>query len=140
MSRDTTVTVLADETRTVPGEMAGGTAVIEAGRLEAAIGWELKPEGLCRDDHCVPVSDPDELAGPEGSGLDLAAVAAALDRPTVLDLEAGVMAVGQPMASRRETTEALTATPFALPDLDGNVRTLEEFRGRKKLLVAFASW
>jgi hypothetical protein len=52
--------------------------------VERALGWERKPEGLCRADVCVPV--------PPGP-LDLAGVAAALRRPLVVDEAAGVGAI-----------------------------------------------
>lgn len=135
---ETRVTVLADEAATVPATIDDERVVVAPDRLPAALGWELKPEGLCRDDVCVPVRDPDALRADDG--LDLVAVATALDRPAVVDASAAVVAVGRPAHERRRATEQLTAAPFTLPDLDGGHRTLEEFRGRKKLLLAFASW
>jgi len=36
--------------------------------------------------------------------------------------------------------ESLEAPDFELPDLDGKRRRLTEFRGKKVLLHAFASW
>ena len=114
----------------------GGASIAEAD-LVAAIGWELKPEGLCRDDVCVPVRDRASLG--DGGRLELAAVAEALDRPFALDAATGVAAIGEPRAARRQTLGG-RAAPFTLPDLDGGLHSLEEWRGRKKLLVAFASW
>ena len=107
-------------------------------QLPDALGWELKPEGLCRDDVCVPVRDRDALV--RDDDLDLAAVADALDRPVVVDEEHRVVVLGVPVATRRSAVEGFRAPSFELPDLDGRMHRLEEWRGRKKLLVAFASW
>jgi hypothetical protein len=134
----TVLTVLSDEARTVDAEVTGGRARVDPADLPAAIAWELKPDGLCRAEVCVPVRDPDALRA--GARLDLAAVAEALDRPSALDAESGVMAVGEPRALRRQAREGLVAPTFELPDLDGALHRLEEWRGRKKLLTAFASW
>jgi hypothetical protein len=132
------LTVLSDETRTVEAEVGDGRALVPAADLSAALGWELKPEGLCRDDVCVPVRDPDAIRA--GDRIDVVAVAAALDRPALLDEEDAVLAVGEPRALRRQAKEGLTAPDLELPDLDGERHRLEEWRGRKKLLTAFASW
>jgi hypothetical protein len=45
--------------------------------------------------------------------------------------------------SARERSQALAAQQapdFSLPDLDGRLHTLREHRGKKILLVAWASW
>jgi hypothetical protein len=133
----TDLTVLADETRTVEAVLSGGRALVATGDLPAAVGWELKAEGLCRGDVCVPVRDRDAL-GADGR-VDLAAVADALDRPFALDTGSGVAAVGEPRQARRDTLGG-RAAPFTFPDLHGQLHRLEEWRGRKKLLFAFASW
>jgi hypothetical protein len=70
----------------------------------------------------------------------VAAVAAALGRSTVVDADAGVVAVALPDEARRAALDALVAPPFALADLDGTVHDFAEWRGKKRLLVAFASW
>lgn len=133
----TDVTVLSDEARTVEATLDEGTVTIAESDLGSATGWELKPEGLCRGDLCFPVRDRDSI-GTDGR-LDLAAVADALDRPFALDGATGVAAIGEPRQSRRAMLGG-QAPPFTLPDLDGELHSLEEWRGRKKLLVAFASW
>lgn len=131
-----TVTVITDEARSTPGELDGGTVLVDPDALSDAIGWTLKPEGLCRGDVCVPVRDRGALF--VGDRLDLARVAGALDRPWLL--AEGVAALGEPRTTRRLATDGLQAPAFELPDLDGGRHRLEEWRGRKKLLVAFASW
>ena len=117
---------------------------ISAESLTETLGWELKPEGLCRGDVCVPVSGPTTLAGDPTSGdvatVDAMAVATALDRPAAHDPVSDVVAVGAPRASRRQAINDLIAPEFTLPDLDGSLVSLNDFRGKKKLLVAFSSW
>ena len=130
------VTVITDEARLTPADVVDGTVLVEPADLPAAVGWTLKPEGLCQDDVCVPVRDRDALFS--GDRLDLGRVAAALDRPFLA--AEGVAAMGEPRATRRLATDGLQAPAFTLPDLRGELHSLEEWHGRKKVLVAFASW
>lgn len=132
------VTILGDEVRVVEAEAGDGRILLSPERLDDAIGWELKPEGLCRDDVCVPVGDPSALFS--GEALDLGAVAAALGRPAVIDAEAGIAAVAIDAEQRRRALQSLQAPDFTLDDLDGHRHRLKEWHGRKRLLVAFASW
>ena len=130
--------MIAEVVRAVEATVSGSRVLIERDRLPDALGWELKPEGLCKDDVCVPVRDQSALA--VDGALDLVAVAAALGRPSVVDTDAGIVAVALPAESRREAIDGLRAPAFTLSDLDGGSHSLDEWRGRKKLLVAFASW
>jgi len=132
------ITVITDAVATVEGDVDGTRVVLEPTSLPSAIGWELKPEGLCRDDVCVPVRDRERLFA--GDALDLAAIADALSRPLVADAEARVAAMALPSEERRLALRDHVAPPFTLPDLDGTPHSLSEWRGRKKLLFAFSSW
>jgi peroxiredoxin len=130
------MTVITDEARETEAELVDGAVLIDPAYLPTAIGWDLKPEGLCRGDVCMPVRDRDVLYVDER--VDLARVAEALDRPFLV--EDGVAALGEPRAIRRMAAGGLQAPEFALPDLDGRVRHLGEWQGKKKLLVTFATW
>jgi peroxiredoxin len=134
------ITIIDSEVRTVEAtpDAARGTFLIDADRLPEALGWELKPTGLCQAHTCVPVRDPSSLR--VGQHLDLVAVARALGRPVVVDVEAGLMAVALPAELRRQALDDLQAPPFELPDLDGSLHGLDEWRGQKRLLVTFSSW
>ncbi len=132
------VAVLSDETRSVDAQVFGDRVVVSPGDLPDAIGWELKPEGLCRDDVCVPVRDPSSIEA--GDGIDLVAAAAALGCPAAVSIESGVVAIGQLAATRKRAIEGMEAVPFTLPDLDGELHSLDEWRGSKKLVHVFASW
>ena len=132
------VRIISDDIQTADAVFDGDRVLIDAERLPDVLGWELRPEGLCRRDACVPVPDMTGLL--VGGQLDLGAVAAALSRLTVLDADAGFVAIAQPPEQRRRALDDLRAASFTLPDLDGVGHALEEWRGRKKLLVAFASW
>jgi hypothetical protein len=132
------VTVVADDTNTIDAEIVDGHVLVTPEQLPIALGWTLKPEGLCRDAVCVPVRNRAALF--HDDRLDLAAVTHALDRPSVVDTDAGLVAVGRSGEQRHEALQSLVAPDFELPDLDGTPHRLSEWRGRKRLLHAFASW
>ena len=134
----TTITILGDEVATTTGEWAAGRPLVEPDALSAAVGWTLKPEGLCRDDQCVLVGDGSAIK--VGDKLDLAAVANAVDQPTVVDPDAGIVVLGQPNGSRRAALQDRQAPDFTLSDLDGTSHRLSDYAGKKRLLVAFSSW
>ena len=108
------------------------------GAVKDALGWELHDGLLCNDAMCIPVADtaPLEQAG----AIDLAALAAALDRPLALDPAEHAAYLGRSARERAQELASLQAPDFTLPDLDGRPHSLAEQRGKKVLLVAWGSW
>ena len=136
-SADST-TILAEDVTTLDAAWDGERPIIDSSRLAEIVGWELKPEGLCRDMACVPVPDRSVLEHPDG--VDLAVVAGALGRPVLVDADARMVAIGAPAADRQRALLDRQAPDAALLDLQGAQRSLSEWSGRRRLLVVFASW
>jgi len=132
------LTIIDEAVHGVTGTTDDDRMLVDPDSFGDATGWELKPEGLCRGDVCVPVARPEALI--VDGRLDVAAVATALGRPVVIDPAAGMAAIGLAADERRRALDGLQAPDFRLPDLDGASHGLEEWRGKKKLLVTFASW
>jgi hypothetical protein len=133
------VTVI-DEGRTVEldATVSGDALALSPAALVTGLGWELKPDGLCRGTTCVPVRDRTRLAGTDG--VDLAELARVLDRPFAADATAGVAVLGTAAADRQARMTSLEAPDFTLPDLGGALHSLSDHRGKKRLLIAWASW
>ncbi len=97
--------------------------------LERA-GWELRPEGACRGDRCVPLA-----AGARG---DARQIAESLGMPLIQDAATGTWCLGPERGGRALATAA--APDLVLPDHRGTPFALSSLLGRKVLLVAWASW
>lgn len=124
--------------READARVSGGRVYLAPAALQAALGWELHDGALCKDAMCVPV--PAGAALDTADGLDLAEVARVLRRPLALDAEEGAAFLGTAADDRRRSLQSLEAPDFSLPDLSGRRHSLSEYRGRKVLLVAYASW
>ncbi len=107
--------------------------------LEAATGWTLKPVGLCKEEACVPLPRDGSWTDADGR-VDLAAFASRFKRPIVRDEECSVWAFGDSVNSRREALESGAAPDFTLPDVDGKMHSLSDFRGRKIFLLSWGSY
>jgi peroxiredoxin len=134
------ITIVGDETTEVAGDVVDGRVLVDVDALPDALGWTLQPAGLCRGDACVPVQAIERRALLVGDRVDLVAAADALDRPTVVDADARIVAVALDREQRRATLESLTAPDVTLRDLDGTEHALSDWQGRKRLLHAFSSW
>jgi hypothetical protein len=133
-------TILDDGQPTaVAARLEGGRVRVEAGGVQAALGWSVRPQGLCRGDTCIPVPPGSPLVG-DGGGIDLAELARLAGRPLALDLDERVAYLGRSAEARATQLATLDAPDFALPDLDGRVHRLSDHRGRKVFLIAYASW
>ena len=121
----------------ITGRADGDRVLLDPASLSELSGWTLKPEGLCKDERCVPVRDRDLVVD---GAIDAVRFAAALGRPAVVDAAAGVVAMGEPSSERRGPIEAGLAPDFTLPRIDGGAFTFSSIGQRKKLLLAWSSW
>ena len=137
MARDFTLIDDGTVHRTSATEV-DGHLFLAAADVEASLGWALKPQGLCRGDVCMPVRDRSRLVA--DAGIDLACLADVLARPLALDASAGVAVLGGSAMDRGQQLASLEAPDFTLPDLEGKPHSLSDYRGRKVLLLAYASW
>lgn len=133
-----TFTLIDGEPRVIDVTVVDDSVRIAPEALEASLGWKLRPEGLCRGAVCVPVADREALV--DATGVDLAAFAGAVGRPLALDVGERAGALGTACADRQQQLATLEAPDFTLPDLAGRMHTLSEHRGKKVLLIAYASW
>lgn len=99
--------------------------------LRDRTGWDLKPEGLCKADRCVPVDDP-------GDGLDVRVLADRLGMALVHDEAHGLWALGPESGGRALLSADLPQ--ITLPDRHGTPFSLSSLRGMKVLIVTWASW
>ncbi len=104
---------------------------ITAEQFAAATGWEIKPEGACKAEVCVPLD-------PLGS-FDLPATAERLGMALVHDEAAGLWALGPESLGGRALVSAV-APELVLDDVDGNDFRLSSLRGRKVVIVSWAPY
>lgn len=124
----------------VEARAEGEALWIGAADAAAATGWELKPEGLCRGPVCVPVPPGRDGEFARGGEVDLAAFWRLMGKPLLRDEAGATWLLGEDAASHAEAMRTLEAPDFALPDLDGRVHRLSDYRGHRVLLVTWASW
>ncbi len=135
------VTLLTDRgMRAVDARVEGERLWLDAGALEDATGWALKPEGLCRDEACVPLPPGRQGEFVQGGRVDAAALWRHLDNPVVHDEARGIWVLGEGADERAALLASLMAPDFTLPDVNGRPHALSDYRGRKVLLVSWASW
>ena len=117
---------------------------IAAPDLAAATGWELKPEGMCRDEVCIPV--PASLAATmlrkqdSETLVDMTAFASYVGQPYANDAENRVWSFGESPTDLRTQLLSLEAPDFTLPAYDGSTYSLSGFRNKKVFLLLWSSW
>jgi hypothetical protein len=104
--------------------------------LPAINGFEVKPQGACRADICIPVQK-DLL---RGEYFNLTAFAKKIHQPVVVDADARAWSFGEIQALRGAFLESRQAPDVTVPDRAGRPATLSRFRGKKLLVVTWASW
>ncbi len=101
---------------------------IPPAELELRTGWSIKPEGACRAGQCVPLEDP----------FDVRQLAQRLGMALVHDLRHALWALGPESGGHALTSAELP--DVVLPDRHGQGFALSSLRGRKVLMVTWASW
>ena len=115
-----------------------GEFAISLDDFARATGWQLKPQGLCIDEICVPVRDAKTLTNQ--TQIDLVEFAQVTKQNIVVDQERKVAALGEHADTRSEAMTSLDAPDFRLPDIHGRQVSFSDFNRRKRLLLAWSSW
>ena len=103
-----------------------------------ALGWTRKPEGLCQGDVCIPIGHRPELVTEQR--VDLEGLAEVLGCPLAIDRDEAVASFGSAAGAHGAQLAEGLAPDFTLPDLSGKEYSLSAFKGKKVLLIAYASW
>ena len=106
--------------------------------------FELKPEGACLDELCVPVrQDQDSAMFVTRGGqpwFNVTELARKLEQAFVADHDRVVWSFGEIPVTRTRFLRAAMAPDFELPNREGELVRLSDFRGTKVLIVTWASW
>src|SRR5882672_1611480 len=111
--------------------------------LTRATRFEVKPQGVCRDVLCFPLpkAKKEEFLHQDAgkSWFNLTAFARLVRQPVAHDATLSTWYFGL-RSDQTQTLSSLYAPDFTLTDISGKSHSLSEFRGKKVLLVTWASW
>src|SRR5882724_7321574 len=112
--------------------------------LTRATRFVIKPEGVCRDELCFPLpkNRSAEFVSKKGATtwFNLSNFARLIKQSFVADQKNDVWYFGVRAEEQNGYLASLEAPDFTLPDLNGKPHSLADFRGKKVLLVTWASW
>lgn len=141
-----TITVLTPD-KTVEltnAEVTTGSLWVAAEDLPRINGFQLKPEGACSGAICLPINrDPAAGFVRDMGGrtyFNLSQFARTLQQPVVAETDRGVFSFGEIPLLRSTLLASAQAPDFALPDRAGKIVHLSDLRGKKVLLLTWASW
>jgi hypothetical protein len=139
-------TVIYDNRTT---EIASGSATLNTddlwvtlADLKLATGFVIKPQGVCRDELCFPIPKTRRSAflfkQRTTTWFNLSEFARLLRQPAAREKE--VWYFGPRPDEQNAFIGSLVAPDFKLPDMNGKSHSLLDFRGKKVLLLTWASW
>ena len=102
---------------------------LSVAEFAAATGWQIKPEGACKGDVCVPL----------GGAFDVATTTERLGMSVVHDDEVGLWAIGPESFGGRALASA-QAPELVLLDTSGEEFQLSSLRGQKVVIAAWAPY
>ncbi len=112
--------------------------------LKTATGFVNKPQGVCRDELCFPLPKKRRAEFLQAQGkttwFNLTEFARLLKQPVAQDAEHATWYFGLRPEVQNSYTNNFKAPNFTLPDKNGKLHSLADFRGKKVLIVTWASW
>ncbi len=131
-----TTLLFDDHTTECEGALQRGDDLwIAMGQCADATGWRVTPEGMCQGPVCIPI--PREGGWIEGDRFNVSAFARYRRQGVARDPERDIWSFGPAPESRLASGEA---PDFSLPDFAGRLHRLSDYRGKKVLLMTWASW
>jgi hypothetical protein len=104
--------------------------------LKARTGWDIKPEGACKGQICVPLPPNASTA----TTVDVTVMADRLGMPLVAHSGQDLWALGPETATTGRSLSTAEAPDLTLPDINGNPVHISDLRPQKVVIVSWASW
>ncbi len=112
--------------------------------LTRATGFVVKPQGVCRSELCFPLPKQRKADFLQQQGkvtwFNLSAFARLVKQPVAHDEKLAIWCFGLRPEGPNGYLATLEAPNFTLPDRSGKLHSLSDFRGKKVLLITWASW
>lgn len=112
--------------------------------LKRSTGFVNKPQGVCRDELCFPLPKKRRAeflqTQSKTTWFNLTEFARLLKQPVARDDEHATWYFGPRPDVQNGFVKSLQAPDFTLPDMNGKLHSLAQFRGKKVLLLTWASW
>lgn len=116
--------------------------------LTRATKFVLKPQGVCRDELCFPIPKARRTAflSVQKDGrrsttwFNLSEFARLVKQPEAIDEEQAIWYYGPRQSVQNSHTSSFVAPDFTLADMKGVQHSLRSYRGKKVLLLTWASW
>jgi hypothetical protein len=112
--------------------------------LTRATRFAIKPKGVCRDELCFPLPKARQQAFLKKQGkvtwFNLSEFARLVRQPAAYDAAQATWFFGPRADEQNGYIATLNAPDFKLPDINGKLHALSDFRGKKVLLLTWASW
>lgn len=112
--------------------------------LRRATGFVVKPQGVCRNELCFPL--PKQRKGDflvqrgKVTWFNLSEFAGLVNQPIAHDEKLAAWYFGPRPEAQNDYLATLEAPNFTLPDMNRKLHSLSDFRGKKVLLITWASW
>ena len=145
-ANDLRKTIIYDGTATEVGAAAFDSkdVWITLKDLTRATGFAVKPQGVCREELCFPIpkARKAQFINKQGSvtWFNLSEFARLLKQPVAADAKNATWYFGPRPEAQNGYVATLEAPNFTLPDVNGKTHSLSDFRGKKVLLITWASW
>ena len=108
--------------------------------LHRVNGFQIKPEGACFEDLCIPLNDTLMVEHNGATWFNLTAFADLMEQPYVADAQSRVWSFAEMPAKRENALLNAKAPDLELTDRQGNVFSLADLKGKKALIVTWSSW
>jgi hypothetical protein len=132
------------ELRTPPPSTQSKDLWVTLAELTRATGFVVKPQGVCRNELCFPLPKQRKADFLEQRGkvtwFNLSEFARLVKQPVAHEEKLAAWCFGPRPEAQNGYLATLEAPNFTLPDRSGKLHSLSSFRGKKVLLITWASW
>ncbi len=108
--------------------------------MTTATGWALKTEGFARMKSVCLFRRVTQKGSLLMAGLTCLKFGKLMGKPAAVSNDGDVWSLGEAANDRNEAMLSLQAADFSLPDFNGKLHSLTDFRRKRVLLITWASW